>query len=93
LWKGVLSTISPHIAFVAGVFWWEAKHPQLAHSGFMFVYALWPVFVVEIVIFSKIIGHFKASASPDHSAANFCITGSQQPSRKPFLDAIIWGVA
>ena len=40
LWKGVLVTIPLHIAFVASLFWWDAKHPQLAHSGFMFVYAL-----------------------------------------------------
>ncbi len=65
LWKGVLATIPLHIAFVAGLFWWDAKHPQLAHSGFMFAYALWPVFVGEFVIFSLIIDHFKASASPD----------------------------
>jgi hypothetical protein len=65
LWKGVLVTIPLHIAFVAGLFWWDAKHPQLAHSGFMSAYAIWPVFVVEIVIFSLIIDHFKASASPD----------------------------
>jgi hypothetical protein len=65
LWKGVLATIPLHIAFVAGLLWWDAKHPQLMHSGFVFVYALWPVFLVEIVIFILIIDHFKASASPD----------------------------
>ncbi|GAC1661509.1 MAG: hypothetical protein NVS9B4_13850 [Candidatus Acidiferrum sp.] len=65
LWKGVLATIPLHLAFVASLFWWDAKHPQLAHSGFMFVWALWLVFVVEIVIFSLIIDNFKASASPD----------------------------
>jgi hypothetical protein len=65
LWKGVLATIPLHIAFVAGLFWWDANHPQLAHSGFIFVYSLWPVFVVEMVIFTLIIDHFKANASPD----------------------------
>jgi hypothetical protein len=65
LWKGVLTTIPLHIAFVAALFWWDAKHPQLMHSGFIFVYALWPVFVAEIVIFSLIIDHFKGTASPD----------------------------
>lgn len=65
LWKGVLATIPLHIMFVAGLFWWDAKHPRLAHSGVTFVYALWPVFVAEFVIFTLIIDHFKASASPD----------------------------
>jgi len=65
LWKGVLTTVPLHIAFVASLFWWDAKHPQLAHSGFMFAYALWPIFVVEMMIFSMIIDHFKAGASPD----------------------------
>jgi hypothetical protein len=65
LWKGILVTIPLHIAFVAGLFWWNAKHQQLAHAGFAFVYILWPVFVVEMVIFTLIIDHFKASATPD----------------------------
>jgi hypothetical protein len=65
LWMGVLATIPLHIAFVAGLFWWDARNPQLAHAGFAFVYALWPVFLVEMVLFTLIIDHFKASASPD----------------------------
>jgi hypothetical protein len=65
LWKGVLATIPLHTAFVATLFWWDAKHPGVVQSGFMIVYALWPVLVVEIVIFSLIIDHFRASASPD----------------------------
>jgi len=82
LWKGVLATIPMHIAFVAGLFWWDAKHPQLAHSG-MFVYALWPVFVVEIVIFSFIIDHFKASASPNEPPRKLkkFLTWTNKPKR------------
>jgi len=84
LWKGVLVTIPLHIAFVASLFWWDAKHPQLAHSGFMFVYALWPVFVVEIVIFSLIIDHFKASASPDEPPRKLkrFLTWTKKPKRE-----------
>jgi hypothetical protein len=65
LWKGVLATIPLHIALVAGLLWWDTTHQQYAHSGFMFAYVLWPVFVAEMVTFSLIIDHFKASASPD----------------------------
>ena len=81
LWKGVLATIPLHIAFVASLFWWDAKHP---HSGFMFVYALCPVFVVEIVIFSLIIDHFKASASPDEPLRNLerFLTWTKKPKRE-----------
>src|SRR5712664_3221498 len=84
LWKGVLATIPLHIAFVASLFWWDAKHPQLAHSGFMFVYALWAVFVVEIVIFSLIIDHFKASASPDEPPRKLkrFLTWTKKPKRE-----------
>jgi hypothetical protein len=83
LWKGVLATIPLHIAFVAGLFWWDAKYPQLAHSGFMFVYALWPVFLVEIVIFSLIIDHFKPSASPDEPPRKLkrLLTWTKKPKR------------
>jgi len=65
LWKGVLATIPLHIAFVVGLFWWDARHPQYAQSGFMFGYVLWTVFVVEMVTFSVIIDYFKPSESPD----------------------------
>jgi len=75
LWKGVLATIPLHIASVAGLFWWDARHPQLAHSGFMSAYALWTGFVVEMVTFSLIIDYFKPSASSDEP----------QPKLKRFL--------
>jgi hypothetical protein len=65
LWKGVLTTIPLHIAVIAALFWWDARHPELIHSGFVLVYAVWPFFAGEVVIFSLIIDHFKASASPD----------------------------
>jgi len=83
LWKGVLATIPLHIAFVASLFWWDAKHPQLANSV-MFVYALWPVFVVEIVIFTMIIDHFKASASPDQPPRKLkrFLTWTKKPRRE-----------
>jgi hypothetical protein len=84
LWEGVLATIPLHIAFVASLFWWDAKYPQLARSGFMFVYALWPVFVVEVVIFSLIIDHFKASASPDKPPRKLkrLVTWTKKPKRE-----------
>jgi hypothetical protein len=75
LWKGVLATIPLHIASVAGLFWWDARHPQLAHSGFMSAYALWTGFVVEMFTFSLIIDYFKPSASSDEP----------QPKLKRFL--------
>jgi hypothetical protein len=89
LWKGVLATIPLHTAFVASLFWWDANHPELAHSGFMFAYALWPVFVVEIVIFSLIIDHFKASASPDEPPRklNRLLTWTKKP--KPETGKVI----
>ena len=84
LWKGVLATIPLHIAFVAGLFWWDAENPQMAHKGFMFVYALWPVFVVEMVVFTLIIDHFKASASPDEPPRKLkrLLTWANKPKRK-----------
>jgi hypothetical protein len=84
LWQGVLATIPLHIAFVASLFWWDAKYPQLAHSGFMFVYALWPVFVVEVVIFGLIIDHFKTSASPDEPPRKLkrLVTWTKKPRRE-----------
>jgi len=84
LWKGFLATVPLHIAFVASLFWWDAKYPQLAHSGFMFVHALWPIFVVEMVIFSMIIDHFKASASPDEPPRKLkrLLTWTKKPKRE-----------
>jgi hypothetical protein len=84
LWKGVLATIPLHIAFVASLFWWDAKNQQLAHSGFMFVYAIWPVLVVELLIFSLIIDHFKASASPDEPPRKLMrfLTWTKAPKRE-----------
>lgn len=84
LWKGVLATIPLHIAFVASLFWWDVKHPELAHSGFMFVNALWWVFLVEFVLFSLIIDHFKASASPDEPPRKLkrLLTWTKKPKRE-----------
>ena len=84
LWKGVLATIPLHIAFVASLFWWDANHPEVAHSGFMIVYALWPVFVVEFVIFILIINKFKASASPGEPPRKLkrFLTWTKKPKRE-----------
>jgi hypothetical protein len=84
LWKAVLATIPLHTVFVASLFWWDAKHPQLAHSGFMFLGILWPVFVAEMVIFSFIIDHFKASAAPDQPPRKLkrFLTWTKNPKRE-----------
>jgi hypothetical protein len=63
LWKGVLATIPLHITFLAGLFWWDAQGPL--SPGYIVWYRIWPFFVAEMVIFSSVIDHFKASASPD----------------------------
>jgi hypothetical protein len=63
LWKGVLATVPLHIVFVACLFWWDAKGPQ--SPGYILAYRIWPFFVVEMVVFTLTIDHFKASASPD----------------------------
>jgi hypothetical protein len=63
LWKGVLATVPLHIMCVAGLFWWDAKSPQ--SPGYALAYRVWPFFVAEMVVFTLVIDHFKASASPD----------------------------
>jgi hypothetical protein len=63
LWKGVLATIPLHILCVASLVWWDAKVPQ--SSGYVLAYRVWPFFAAEMVVFTLIIDHFKASASPD----------------------------
>jgi hypothetical protein len=63
LWEGVLATIPLHIVFLAGLFWWDAQGPL--SPGYILAYRIWPIFVAEMVIFSLVIDHFKASASPD----------------------------
>ncbi len=63
LWKGVLATVPLHIVCVAGLFWWDAKGPQ--SPGYILAYKVWPFFAAEMVVFTLIIDHFKASASPD----------------------------
>ncbi|HEY6264080.1 MAG TPA: hypothetical protein VIW93_04700 [Candidatus Acidoferrum sp.] len=89
LWKGVLATIPLHGALVAGLLWWDATHRLHAHSGFMFVYALWPVFVAEMVTFSLIIDHFKASASPDESPRKLKRFLAWTKKPKPRIEKII----
>jgi hypothetical protein len=56
----------------------------LAHSGFMFLGILWPVFVAEMVIFSFIIDHFKASAAPDQPPRKLkrFLTWTKNPKRE-----------
>ena len=63
LWKGVLTTIPLHILFLAGLFWWDAKGPL--SPGYILAYRIWPFFVAEMVVFSLVIDHFKASESPE----------------------------
>ena len=84
LWKGILATIPLHIGFVAGLLWWDAKHAQLAQSGFIFVYALWPVFIAEMVTFALMVDHFKASASPDEPPRKLkrLLTWANKPKRE-----------
>jgi len=63
LWKGVLATIPLHILFLVGLFWWDAKGPM--SPGYILVFRIWPFFLVEMVIFSLVIDHFRAFASPE----------------------------
>jgi hypothetical protein len=63
LWKGVLATVPLHILCVAGLFWWDAKSPQ--NPGYILAYRVWPFFAAEMVVFTLVIDHFKASASPE----------------------------
>jgi hypothetical protein len=63
LWKGVLATIPLHSVFLVGLFWWDAQAPE--SSGFILAYRILPFFVAEMVMFSSVIDHFKASALPD----------------------------
>lgn len=59
LWKGVVTTIPLHLAFAYSLFWWDARFPRLAHSGFIFIYALLAVFVVEMIFVLSIFEHFR----------------------------------
>jgi hypothetical protein len=63
LWKGVLATIPLHIVFLAGLFWWDAQGPL--SPGYILANRILSFFVAEMVIFSLVIDHFQASASPD----------------------------
>jgi hypothetical protein len=89
LWKGVLATIPLHIAFVAGVVWWDARHTQYAQSGFRFVNVLWPVFVAEMVIFSLVIDYFKPSESADEQPRKLRRLLSWTKKRKARTEKII----
>jgi hypothetical protein len=62
LWKGVFTTIPLHLAFVYSLFLWDARFPRLAHSGFVFAYALWVVVVVEMIFILPIFEHFRSSS-------------------------------
>jgi hypothetical protein len=68
LWKGILSTIPLHVAFVGMLLWWDGKNPRLAHAGYAFAGALAVMFAVEMVLFTAIVGRFKVSESPQDGA-------------------------
>jgi len=77
LWKGVLTTIPLHLAFVYSLFWWDARFPRLAHSGFVSAYALLIVLVVEMIFVLPIFEHFRPSSVSRDTQQNESSPGSK----------------
>jgi hypothetical protein len=63
LWKGVLASIPVHLAAILCLFWWDAKFPNDAHSGFMFFGMLSAALTVEMLFILPIFEHFRSHPS------------------------------
>lgn len=79
LWKGVVTTVPLHVGFVYFLFWWDARFPGLAHSGFVLTYALWIVLVVEMLFVLPIFEHFRTSSVSRDAQQNEGPPGSRRP--------------